>query len=312
MRQQNEEKMAISMAKIIHSHLESGLGMTGGVAKENSPLDDLRRASDRCLVSQNGFCNRRRHPQVPEICVTECDIPYMPKLEFIRNCFPEVNLISGLDVANTFARRIMHEVRLEDINTCTFNDLGDKALLPVVTGLRPEVSSEIRNVPIEEFRGWKKERPKWILKFSEKAPEYKYYTWLKNGSFGHLPLEEMNKVSSAMYPHATGIENDLDFGILVIKTNPFSPDKKIVMIGGCHWLGTLAISATINLVREMPELGNGKVFKNPYRSMAWLNQLAQKGKLENFQAIFRVTESFALDGRSEVEVYPVGVFSLDS
>lgn len=162
----------------------------------------------------------------------------MPKPEFVKNCFPKVSLVSGLDVANTFARRMMHDVQIEDLNICTFNELEEKALLPAVTGLRSEVPQEIWNIPIEEFHGWKKERPKWTLRLSKKALECEYYTWLKNGSFGLLPRDDMDKVSGAMYPHATGIENDLDFGTLVVKTNPFSPDKKIVLIGGCHWLGT--------------------------------------------------------------------------
>lgn len=74
----------------------------------------------------------------------------------------------------------------------------------------------------------------------------------------------------------------------------------------------LAISATINLVKEMPELGNGKIFRNPYRSMAWLNKVVEKERLENFQAIFRITDDVTLDGISEIEVRIIGVFSLDN
>lgn len=307
-----EEEMAVNMAKLFHRDLGDGLGMTGGTAKTNIVnLDELIRRSDKCIVSKTGLCNKRKHLRVPEIRVTECDIPFKPSSEFIKVNFPNVRLISGLAVANTFARKVLHpELPLEELNTCTFNDIERMKSLPVINWVRPEVPESILETPIEEFRVWATSRPKWILKFSGNALQYKYYTWAKNGYFVKLPAEDVEeKVSRSMFPHALGTENDLDFGMLVFTKNPFAPDKKIVLVGGNHWLGTLAISAMINLVKEMPEIG--KYFKNPYRSMAWLWRLVEKEKLDNFQAIFRVTESFTLDGKAEVEVYIVGVFSLD-
>lgn len=311
MRISREKEMARNMAKLVHRDLGDGFGMIGGTAKTDASLDDLIRDSDRCVVSKTGLCNKRRDSQVPEIRVTECDIPFKPSAEFIKANFPNVSLISGLSTANPFARKMMYDVSSEEVNTCTFKGIKNKALLPVVNWIRPEVSEDMLEIPIEEFRKWTENRPKWISIFSKKAYQLRYYTWLKNGYFGYLPPDKVKeKVSHSMYSHALGTENDLDFGMLVFTQNPFAPDKKIVLVGGNHWLGTLAISAMINLVKEMPEIG--KYFKNPYRSMAWLYQVVEKEKLENFQAIFRVTESFTLEGKGEIEVYIVGVFSLDS
>lgn len=307
-----EEVMAIKIAKLIHRDMGDGLGMTGGTAKTNIVnIDDLIRKSDKCIVSKTGLCNLHKHPEVPEIRATECDIPFKPSAEFVKANFPNVRLISGLAVANTFARKILHpELPLEELNTRTFNDIERMESLPVVNWVRSEVPESILETPIEEFRAWASSRPKCILKMSKSALESKFYTWTKNGSFTSLPAKDVEeKVSGSMFPHALGTENDLDFGMLVFNQNPFAPDKKIVLVGGNHWLGTLAISAMINLVGEMPEIG--KCFKNPYRSMAWLWRLVEREKLDNFQAIFRVTESFTLDGKAEVEVYIVGVFSLD-
>lgn len=311
MRVSREEEMAIKMAKLIHCDLGDGLGMTGGTAKPNIVnLDELIRKSDQCVVSKTGLCNKYRNPEVPEIRVTECNIPFKPSLEFIKVNFPNVRLISGLAVANTFAKKMLHPgLPLEKLNTCTFSEIEHMESLPVINWVRPEVPENILEKPIEEFRILTTSRPKWILKMSKDALKSKFYTWAKNGYFVKLPAKDVEeKASNSLFPHQLGTENDLDFGMLVFTKNPFAPDKKIVLVGGNHWLGTLAISAMINLVKEMPEIG--KEFKNPYRSMAWLWRLVEKEKIENFQAIFRVTESLTLNGKAEVEVYIVGVFSL--
>ncbi|MCK5474990.1 MAG: hypothetical protein KAI71_00220 [Candidatus Pacebacteria bacterium] len=310
MKLKDVEKKALRMARIIHNNFEqSDIGIIGGtVRKETSEGNDFIRMSDRCLISREGLCNLNRHRDLQPLLLDEYDISYRLSVETLIKKFPYISYASGLAIANPVVRLLMYNIAIDDVYDCTLNDLKDKPRLPVVNWVESETVSEMYSISLEDFRAQEK-KPNWCLRLSDMAEECDYFARSKDGYYVKLSSDKIAQyLSPTMSSYAHGIEWDIDFAILTVTANPLNPKKKIVAAGGNHWLGTLAANALINLVKKIPQKGIS--FRNTMESMAWLGEVVEKEELENFQAIFRVTDDFTLDGNHEINVYVTGVFSL--
>ena len=303
------EKNALSMARTIHRNFGfSDIGIIGGTISEKSKDNDFIRISDRCLISKKGFCNINCHKKLQPLLIDEYDIPYRLSIKTLREILSRISYASGLAVANPIVRLLMYKIALENIHDCTLNDLRDKPRLPVVNWVEPETASGLYSVSLEDFRGQEK-RPNWCLIVSGIAEKCKYFTKSKDGYYTMLSSDKMAQyLSRFMISCASGVGWHMDFGTLTVTTNPENPDRKIVIAGGNHWPGTLGINAFINLVEKIPQINIS--FTSMIESMAWLGEVVKNEKLENFQAIFRVTENIKLNGTREIDVYIIGVFSL--
>lgn len=312
MRLKDIEKKALRMARIIHSNFEQNdIGIIGGtVKKKMGEESDFIRMSDRCLISREGLCNINRHKKLQPLLVDEYDIPYRLPVEILTKKFPHISYASGLAIANPVVRLLMYDIAIENIYDCSLNDLKNKPGLPIVNWVESETVSEMYSVSLEDLRAQEK-RPAWCLQLSSMAEECNYFARSKDGYYAKLSSDKVAQyLSPIMSSYAHGIEWDTDFATLIVSTNPMYPDRKIITAGGNHWLGTLAVNALINLVKKIPQKGIS--FRNTMESMAWLGEVVEKENLENFQAIFRVTDDFTLEGKHEINVYITGVFSLPS
>ena len=306
------KKNALWMARIIHRNFEQGdIGIIGGtVRKKESKENDFITMSDRCLISREGFCNINRHKALQPLPIEEYDIPYRLLVEILIKKFPYISYASGLAIANPIVRSLMYDITLKNINNCTLNDLRDKPKLPIVNWVESGTASEMYSVSLEDFRA-QEERPSWCLQVSDIAKKCKYFVMSKDGYYTMLSSDKMVQyLSHSMSSCANGMGWHTDFGTLIVTTNPRTQDRKIVIAGGNHWPGTLAVNAFINLVEKIPQ--KNIFFRSIMESMAWLGEVVKNEELENFQAIFRVTDNIKLNGAREIDVYIIGVFSLPS
>lgn len=305
------EKNALWMARRIHSNFEQDdLGVVGGTVKKKVDASDFIRLSDRCLISEKGLCNINSHKELRPLPIKEYDIPYRLSIKTLRENLPHISFASGLSVANPVVRLSMYDIVLKDIYDCTLSDLRDKPKLPIVNWVESGTALDIYSVCIEDFRAQEK-RPSWCLRLSDMAEKCNYFTRTKDGYYTMLSSDKIAQhLSPIMSSYAHGVEWDTDFATLIVTTNPIDSNRKIVIAGGNHWLGTLAANALINLVKKIPQKGIS--FRNTIESMAWLGEIVKKENLENFQVIIRVTDDFTLEGKHEINVYITGVFSLPS
>lgn len=311
-----QEQSALWIARRFSKILESGIGIIGGTISERDESLNTIRHSDRCLVSAEGLCNKHHHRHLPDVGIIECEIAYRSDLKFLRKILSEVSYVSGLSVANIVTRLLMHGMSLENLNSASFDQVKDISLLPIVVWPERGTSQEMYSIPIEDFRVMRENRPDWCLWRSPVAEKYGCFVHSKNGFYKKLSVDEMKKrASKFISPYAHGGEWDTDFALLGIMNNPYAikdnPNveiKKIVMAGGSHWLGTFAANAMMCLVEKVPE--KKTVFKKTVSSMAWLGEVVRREKLDNFQAIIRVTDNFQLDESREIDTEVTAVFPI--
>ena len=311
--QWKQEQSALWIARRFNKILESGIGIIGGtVSKRGESLDIIRR-SDKCLVSAEGLCNKHHHKHLFDIGIVEYEIAYRSDLKFLKKILSEVSYVSGLSVANIVTRLLMHGMSLEDLNTSSFAEVKNTSLLPMVVWPERETPEEMYSVPIEDFRVMRENRPNWCLLRSPVAEKYGCYVPSKDGSYKKISVDEMKKrASKFLSPYAHGGEWNLDFALLGIIANPYAtkddPDAEIIMTGGSHWLGTFAANAMMCLVEKVPEINT--VFEETISSMAWLGEVVKREKLNNFQAVIRVTDKFQPGGNRKIGVEVTAVFPI--
>ncbi|MCK4799645.1 hypothetical protein KAS31_01585 [Candidatus Parcubacteria bacterium] len=305
-----QEKSALRIARRFNKILECGTGIIGGtVGKKDGELDTIR-LSDRCLVSARGVCNRHHHRHLPDVGITECDISYKPDLEFLKKIFPEISYVSGLSVANTVMRSLMHGMPFENLNSASFDEVMNTSLLPIIVWPERDTPEKMLSVPIEDFRTMREDRPKWCLRRSPIAEKYGCYTCSKDGFYKKLSDDEIELSSEYMSPCANGVRWILDYALLGIVNNPYAAEKQIVMAGGNHWPGTFAANAMMCLVTKVPE--KRTIFRNTVSSMARIAEVVEKEGLDNFQVLLRITDDIQFNGDHEINIDVISIYPIPS
>lgn len=300
--------MSQRIFKIINQY--QGLGVVGGTAIKKKK--GFIRESDRQLVCPKGVCHIHRHPQLPSIDIVEYTIPYQMPPEAIRQILPRVSLVSGLCIANPVARYLMYNFPLEEINKISLEEALKSPRLPLIIDTEPEdISGYVKKM--EDFRV-DSQRPHWIFKMANYDFSHLGYPWFaktKDGHYRKIGCKKARNFLPRYYiPVANGVEWMVDYGILTVLPNPLKKQKKMVIIGGNHWLATFALGAMVALAPRIPE-ENAKI-EGIKQSMAWLYKIIQREQIENFQALIRVTDTFYPERDHRIDLDILGVFSLDS
>jgi hypothetical protein len=312
MKLRDVEKNAVWMGRELHKILDPDkIGVIGGTIKKGRKyqnLADILRPSDKCVLGERSLCNIHRHPQLSSVKVAECDIPYQWGKMILEQNLPEICLGTGLSIANPLVRLLMYNITTDELNTVSLADVKNKPRLPLVNWVERDTAPEDYLTPLEDFR-IQGRRPKWTLRTTALAKKCRYFARAKDGFYRELESEE-TKENFSRYTgaHANGTEWDTDFGLLIVKRNPENPEKKILIAGGNHKLGTWALQCLMNLVKGFPE--RNTIFERTIDSMAWLAQVIKAESLDEFLAVVRVTDSYLVTGERVIYPYTLGIFSL--
>ncbi len=299
---------AIKMANEIIKHIQQGIGVIGGTVKRRERK--IIRETDRTLMSRKSLCYIHRNPQISPIDILEYNLPYQTPPESLEKIFPQISYVSGLAIANPIARYLMYEFEIERINEETLGELVKKPKLPIIVDVEPTNNEKIYWLKAEDFRIMT-ERPRWVLKIvNYEFPTMEFF-WIaktKDGHFRRIPHSKAVKYLPKYFvPVANGIEWMVDYGILSILQNPFDKTKRIVLVGGAHWLSTFAVNAAILLCQRIPEK---KIeIEGSIESMSWLYNVIKKKKIDYFEALFKVTDTY-YSRKRKIEIDPLGLFIL--
>lgn len=312
MKLRDVEKNAVWMGRELHKILDPDkIGVIGGTVRTGNKykrLSDIVRRADKCVLGERALYNIHRHPQLSSVKVAECDIPYQWGRMVLNENLPEICFGTGLSIANPLVRLLMYDITTDEINTVSLADVKNRPRLPLVNWVERDTAPKDYLVPLEDFR-IRGRRPKWTLRTTAFAEKCKYFARAKDGFYRELePDQAREDFSRYTGSHANGIEWDTDFGLLIVKRNPANPEKKILIAGGNHSLGTWALQGLINLVEKIPE--KNTVFDKTIDSMAWLAQVIKAENLDEFLAVVRVTDSYLVTGQRVIHPYTLGIFSL--
>ncbi len=303
-----KRERAVKIANVILREISKGKGVIGGTKRKSEK--NIIRETDRTLIGRNGLCGKHRGRQLIEIDIEEYDLAYRVSSKKIRKILPDVSYVSGLGMANPVARFLMYEFSLEKINSVTLKELVVSPRVPVVSDTQEGNKEKWYSYKVEDFRVIL-ERPNWILRVVNYDFPEMNYPWITKGKDGierRIPEEKAKRyLTRTFVPVATGTEWVVDYGILALLPDPFNSGRKIVLVGGAHWLSTFALNAMLYLVERVPELN--LEIEGVIDSMRWLFD-AVYGKVEFFEAIFRVTDSY-FGRRRKIDIDPVGLFNMD-
>lgn len=302
-RKLGKREKAIKIANVVLREIGKGIGVIGG-AKRNGEKGIIRE-TDRTLLNKEGLCYPHRAKEINGIDIKEYDIPYRVPPEIIKKIIPDISYISGLSVANPLARVAMHKFPIDEINEVTLGEIIKKAKVPIVVDILSSSKERYYQQRVEDFRV-SLDRPHWVLRIVNF--DYPWITKGKDGNVKKLSLGRIkNYLSRVFVPEATGIEWVIDYGILALLPNPSDEDRKVVLVGGAHWLSTFTLNAMLYLVERIPELN--LEIEGAIDSMRWLFD-AVYNRIEFFEAIFRVTDS-CFRRRRKIDIDPIGLFTLD-